>query len=679
MNTPETSKRESDSFWDFEVPKNFDFQNTPGPKVDEWFDKRKDTPWKRDSKIRDSFSYLSDVSQDGIDFEFSDYEEEHPSTKSNTNEEKGLTCSIPLIQKQANGRKTVNFNVSEDASSKKQHKKRLSLTPHSKKKTLDFFYNPTSNKPRRMSATGSTKPSAWIIKTTPVKTDSIEDSTINSKINFSQVTESDADALLYERNVGSGATFLTSVDSNSKTSNKNTITTLKKPNTQIPSIQKSALKSAFKVNGSKSTIKKKVGFGNNLSESDVSIELDDSDKFNNNTTESSSSLFNSFISKLELLKTKDKESEITSSTNLGKRKLQLDGEHENVLDTYNHKSINTLNAKNVKQTSKQTGQKKLKLTRPLNFEFMTDKRLSRLKKIQKTGNNTNIQNSGKEQTESGSEYNIINRSKAGTKERKGKTLSSTRTDNAKDSSNSKTNFARQVAHIGSKWVIKNKKQLTTTVPKPFKFHTDMFAERKLARLREAIEKIEKFEKEQRNFKAQPLPYFNKTKAVEPVIERKSPTKPLNFKLQTDFRSESYRLELEKKLEKFEQNRKERANFKANTIPITHDYPFIPDRSQKSPTNVENIVLHTELRHETREAWEEGLFERMENKKKILEKLELEAIEIEKREIRELRARLVHNPLPIPSYEPLQIYASDKPPTIPISPKWAPRSKQELTG
>ncbi|OLY79177.1 hypothetical protein AYI68_g6763 [Smittium mucronatum] len=68
-------------------------------------------------------------------------------------------------------------------------------------------------------------------------------------------------------------------------------------------------------------------------------------------------------------------------------------------------------------------------------------------------------------------------------------------------------YARKVAKLGGNWTTKPKAKLEVTKPVPFEFKTDMYAERKLARLKALIKEIEEREKEQRKFKAQPIPDY----------------------------------------------------------------------------------------------------------------------------------------------------------------------------
>ena len=46
---------------------------------------------------------------------------------------------------------------------------------------------------------------------------------------------------------------------------------------------------------------------------------------------------------------------------------------------------------------------------------------------------------------------------------------------------------------------------------------------------------------------------------------------------------------------------------------------------------------------------------------------------EEKEIKKMREDMVHKPIPIPNYKPLEIHGSEKPMTIPESPNWSKRN------
>ena len=48
-------------------------------------------------------------------------------------------------------------------------------------------------------------------------------------------------------------------------------------------------------------------------------------------------------------------------------------------------------------------------------------------------------------------------------------------------------------------------------------------------------------------------------------------------------------------------------------------------------------------------------------------------EAEDREIKKMREEIVHKPIPVPNYKPIEIHGSEKPMTIPESPNWSKRA------
>ena len=101
--------------------------------------------------------------------------------------------------------------------------------------------------------------------------------------------------------------------------------------------------------------------------------------------------------------------------------------------------------------------------------------------------------------------------------------------------------------------------------------------------------------------------------------------------------------------------------------VLYTKPFVPERSTRPLTRVENVILHSEQRSNQRAKFEA-------EKQKRTHLLEMENLQRrtlreakEAKEIAEYRRSLVHKAMPVGHYAPLLIKPSDKPVTEPISP------------
>ncbi|PWA02884.1 hypothetical protein BB558_000968 [Smittium angustum] len=649
METPEKSAYESEdsSIWNFDVPKNFDFTNTPGPDVDKWFEKRKDTPWKTNTGKLSTLNRNQTDSSDtenaqSTDDEFGlNHSNGNKSSEQDENSEvydsgyedntKGILKNNKpenVENRNSNVREKVKFDLSPtniEKQDKKTKRKRLSLTPHPKRK---------SKLPVLAQTTGKIKSEAdpfdnvdgWIKPKNELATQTTNNhqemhrnpATEKKKVLFT-TTNSPKERSKLENIIHS------TYSDNESGSDTNTLNSHISDNTvNRESIEYSP------------------------TESNVTEKL-------NEKSEISSSKFNSFAKQLESIKNENtglaQNEKVLPNESLKKQKRKFDSETETKMKTQQNESIKDHPVEKKRKT------KATQLTKPIPMKFETDKR------VRRNVGNKPTSKSGVLETK---KRKVVNVKDGGSDQTTNKPKESNY-NNTDQIVNSKDDYPRRVAKVGEKWMVKKPVPLTTTKTVPFSFETEKFVERKMARLKQVLEKIERMEKEQREFKAQPIPELK-----EPVLPEKKKIPvvvPEPFDLESDRRGDIYKKQLLEKKKELEKSRIERTKFKANPIPESIIYPFIPMPSTKPPTEVSNIILNTELRHDMREAWEEGFKEREANKELILEKLRAEAIEREKEEIKRLRERLVHSPLPIPEYVPPVIHPSDKQLTVPKSPSW----------
>ncbi|KAJ1826592.1 hypothetical protein LPJ56_002100 [Coemansia sp. RSA 2599] len=212
-----------------------------------------------------------------------------------------------------------------------------------------------------------------------------------------------------------------------------------------------------------------------------------------------------------------------------------------------------------------------------------------------------------------------------------------------------------------------------TVPQPFVFRSDAVAERHLQRLREEIAKLKAEEEALRQFRANPLPDF-----PTPKKRKRQPSQPLHtspFKLETDVRGEAYQKQLRERLAELEKRQQERREFRAQPIPPSIDHPFVPGPSTLPLTEIQEILLKTELRSEERRAYDDDRVERERIREEVLARKRLEEERREEEEIKQLRKLLVHKAQPVRHYKPVEIHPSDRPLTVAKTPKWHVRTRQ----
>eukprot|EP00731_Ephydatia_muelleri_P027025 Em0018g1125a len=174
------------------------------------------------------------------------------------------------------------------------------------------------------------------------------------------------------------------------------------------------------------------------------------------------------------------------------------------------------------------------------------------------------------------------------------------------------------------------------------------------------------EKENRPFKANPLPSFSTpslpSKAVKPI------TQPEPFNLESELRGQQYWSKFQEELKAKQLQAKTEAEFVARDCKVLEQEPYIPHKSFKPLTEVSNFVLHTEIQSEQRKKFDEEQRQReMMMKQEEMEKKALKEAE-DAIALKELRNSLVHKAQPIHHYAPVEIHPSDRPITMPVTPE-----------
>ncbi|RUS21449.1 hypothetical protein BC937DRAFT_92666 [Endogone sp. FLAS-F59071] len=216
-------------------------------------------------------------------------------------------------------------------------------------------------------------------------------------------------------------------------------------------------------------------------------------------------------------------------------------------------------------------------------------------------------------------------------------------------------------------------------PKDIRLPGDEAAARRKREMENKIQKEREEEELKRNFKAQPMP--SKTLPPPPPAPVFPLTQSHPFTFETDARGEQYQASFREKLRMWQQIDKENKKFRAQPIPSFIEKPFVPKKSTKPLTEVNEVQLHTETRAEERRVLEEQMKEREKIDEMIREKKRKEDMEREKEEIRQIRQKLVHHPQPIKRYAPVHVQPSEKELTAPVSPfigekRWGPKSRSK---
>ncbi|CAH3911494.1 unnamed protein product [Pieris brassicae] len=121
--------------------------------------------------------------------------------------------------------------------------------------------------------------------------------------------------------------------------------------------------------------------------------------------------------------------------------------------------------------------------------------------------------------------------------------------------------------------------------------------------------------------------------------------------------------------------KENFKFEAKPPVVLYKEPFKPVLQSNHSVKLVPFELNTEKRAAEREKFEKQLKEKEEEMELQKQQLEKERKEMEDRNIQEMRAKLVHHPIPIPTYEPFIPKTSGRI-TIPDTPKFIRRLKEK---
>lgn len=149
----------------------------------------------------------------------------------------------------------------------------------------------------------------------------------------------------------------------------------------------------------------------------------------------------------------------------------------------------------------------------------------------------------------------------------------------------------------------------------------------------------------------------------PPLKVRPLTKPDPFDLLSDRRYEQHHAELERRIREEEAKLEEMRHF--NARPVPHPVPFLPKKSTKPLTQVEDFELHSTERAERRQEWERKL--RVREAELNRQRDELQRVR-EAEELQQLRQRPAPKAAPpVVHHPPPTIRPSTRPLTVPHSP------------
>ncbi len=132
-----------------------------------------------------------------------------------------------------------------------------------------------------------------------------------------------------------------------------------------------------------------------------------------------------------------------------------------------------------------------------------------------------------------------------------------------------------------------------------------------------------------------------------------------------FMEKLFSQQLQKELEE----EKEKTKFKAKPCVVVHKEAFVPKPSAKPLVEISQFKLNTEERSKKRDDFEMTKKEQQRIKEDEMQHILRERQEEEEREIMRLRKETVHHAQPVRNLGEVEIRPSEKPLTLPETPKF----------
>ncbi|RKP28026.1 hypothetical protein SYNPS1DRAFT_26370 [Syncephalis pseudoplumigaleata] len=220
------------------------------------------------------------------------------------------------------------------------------------------------------------------------------------------------------------------------------------------------------------------------------------------------------------------------------------------------------------------------------------------------------------------------------------------------------------SHQQTKPAKKQQQQPKITVPQPFQFVGDAISAEKMRRFEERMERERKAQEEASRIKPTPMPDFSKPPKLPPPAQLPL-TEPEPFHLRTDERGEVYQAQYKAWLEEVERQNKENRQFRAQ--PILQGKPIEIKPSDRPLTAVEPPQFELDERIDKRREFDERVREQQHLAELERQAKQKEDEERERQALAAYRKQLEFKANPIAAYPPLHIRRSSKPPTVPRSP------------
>eukprot|EP01116_Phalansterium_solitarium_P001459 TRINITY_DN11257_c0_g1_i2.p1 TRINITY_DN11257_c0_g1~~TRINITY_DN11257_c0_g1_i2.p1 ORF type:complete len:685 (-),score=171.68 TRINITY_DN11257_c0_g1_i2:66-2120(-) len=230
--------------------------------------------------------------------------------------------------------------------------------------------------------------------------------------------------------------------------------------------------------------------------------------------------------------------------------------------------------------------------------------------------------------------------------------------------------ARPILHFEPIEVKKSAAPLTQ--PEPFQLSTEDRGRMAQAQLQRQMQEQARREAQMREIKAKPMPIFDE----EEQPKKPSPnslTEPEPFQLATDVRHAHYEQQFKQRVQReMEQENRQHEVHAKPYVPVTA--PFFTKRSTRPLTDINEPLLASDQRALAREEFNARLTEKHLKQKMEQKMAELEALEVERKEIKEYRKSLRHKPKPVLPVKPVVIRQSTAPLTVPQSPAFATKTR-----
>ena len=221
--------------------------------------------------------------------------------------------------------------------------------------------------------------------------------------------------------------------------------------------------------------------------------------------------------------------------------------------------------------------------------------------------------------------------------------------------------ARKVPDFSSVTGLPEKRVKPVTVADPSArptLHSNPIATRMQLRREQEAEEA----KQRTGFTANPLP---EGAPSLPAVEKKPSTKPSPFNLKSLAMHQRGMENFESKKLQLEEERRQRALFKAQEIKVSEKY--VPAKSTKPLTEIKAFAHNSDTRALHRKDFDTKVKQQKTEEQMLSQKLAVDRAATERLEIIKARKEAVHKAKPVPKYTVMKVRASDKLLTEPASP------------